>query len=167
MHGSPDSLTWRFFPPSRGPAQASDQYLLEGLKRLCEHAIAQSLDVACVLSVYDHSESYSAPQLAKRCILFALEHYDDVLVPGGAGASSEPGMSPAIIMQRMAPTLRQALYAQVRPPGQCMHACTHVSLCMQSMHTFGACMELCRAIKAPIPHRCSRPSFACFTMQHA
>lgn len=85
--------------------QASDQYLLEGLKRLCEHAIAQSLDIENVLHTFDMSEAYSAPQLGKRCILFCLEHYDEIL----------PLVEPAAYMsymQRMAPCLRGALVSQ-------------------------------------------------------
>uniref|UniRef100_A0A7S0RRY0 BTB domain-containing protein n=1 Tax=Chlamydomonas leiostraca TaxID=1034604 RepID=A0A7S0RRY0_9CHLO len=58
--------------------QASDQYLLEGLKRLCEMCIAQSLSVDNLAPTFELSEAFSAPQLAKRCVLFALEHYDDI-----------------------------------------------------------------------------------------
>lgn len=43
--------------------QASDQYLLEGLKRLCEMCIAQSLSVENLAATYELSEAYSAPQV--------------------------------------------------------------------------------------------------------
>ncbi len=58
--------------------QASDQYLLEGLKRLCENSIAQSLTVDSVMGTFEYSEQFSAPQLGRRCLLFVLEHYDEV-----------------------------------------------------------------------------------------
>ncbi len=45
---------------------ASDQYLLEGLKRLCENAIASSLSVENLAEVFALSEAYSAPQLGKQ-----------------------------------------------------------------------------------------------------
>lgn len=60
-------------------AQASDQYLLEGLKRLCEMTIAQSLTPESVVATFELSEAYSAPQLGKCCVLFALEHYDELV----------------------------------------------------------------------------------------
>ena len=65
-------------PPSLPYPQASDQYLLEGLKRLCENAIAQSLTAEAVVSTFEYSEQFSAPQLGRRCLLYILEHYDEV-----------------------------------------------------------------------------------------
>ena len=66
-------------PTPRLPApQASDQYLLEGLKRLCEMSLAQSLTPENLTHTFDLSEAYSAPQLAKRCALSFLEHYEQV-----------------------------------------------------------------------------------------
>ncbi|WIA37724.1 hypothetical protein OEZ86_014604 [Tetradesmus obliquus] len=66
--------------------QASDQYLLEGLKRLCEAALAQSLSVENLVDVWQASEAYSAPQLAKRCVLFALEHCTEIIALDSAAA---------------------------------------------------------------------------------
>jgi hypothetical protein len=43
--------------------QASDQYLLEGLKRLCEMCIAQSLSVEELAPTFELSEAFSAPQV--------------------------------------------------------------------------------------------------------
>lgn len=43
--------------------QASDQYLLEGLKRLCEMCIAQSLSVENLPPTFELSEAFSAPQV--------------------------------------------------------------------------------------------------------
>ena len=59
--------------------QASDQYLLDGLKRLCETTIAQGLTADNVFCTFELSEAFTAPQLGKRCALFALEHYTDVV----------------------------------------------------------------------------------------
>jgi len=52
---------------ARDLLQASDQYLLEGLKRLCEAAIAVSLTPETLEEVFTLSEAFSAPQLGKRC----------------------------------------------------------------------------------------------------
>ncbi|KAF8058408.1 hypothetical protein HT031_005532 [Scenedesmus sp. PABB004] len=94
--------------------QASDQYLLEGLKRLCEAALAQSLSVENLLDVWQASEAYSAPQLAKRCVLFALEHCQAIIgaPPPPAPADSADAASAAAfaeLMQRMVPALRSNL----------------------------------------------------------
>ena len=84
--------------------RAADQYLLDGLKHLCEYAIAQvgygiSLVTAfsfsvlpvclmpshyllqdiCVENVslmYELSEAFNAMSLRKACILFILEQFD-------------------------------------------------------------------------------------------
>ncbi|KAH0470813.1 hypothetical protein IEQ34_000536 [Dendrobium chrysotoxum] len=56
--------------------RAADQYLLEGLKRLCEYAIAQVVNLDNIYSMYELSESYNAMSLKQTCILFILEHFD-------------------------------------------------------------------------------------------
>ena len=56
--------------------QAADQYMLEGLKRLCEAAIAAGLSTDSLAAVHDAAENYNAPQLGRRCVLYALEHYE-------------------------------------------------------------------------------------------
>ncbi|XP_024981701.1 ARM REPEAT PROTEIN INTERACTING WITH ABF2-like [Cynara cardunculus var. scolymus] len=56
--------------------RAADQYLLEGLKRLCEYSIAQNIRVENVALMYDLSESFNAVTLKDACILFVLEHLD-------------------------------------------------------------------------------------------
>lgn len=86
--------------------QASDQYLLEGLKRLCEMSIAQSLSVDNVMQTFELSEAYSAPQLGKRCVLFVLEHHDNILEMCEQDSYSQ-------VMQRMVPCLRAGLLADV------------------------------------------------------
>jgi hypothetical protein len=125
--------------------QASDQYLLEGLKRLCEAALAQSLSVENLVDVWQASEAYSAPQLAKRCVLFALEHCteiiaQDAMVTGGnAGSGSTCGSTPtgsslvsqasasiqlggaaafAELMIRMVPALRSSLLEDLAKAAQ-------------------------------------------------
>ncbi len=62
--------------------QAADQYMLEPLKRLCEAAIAASLSTDNLASVYDLSENFNAPQLGRHCMLYALEHYEELVRPG-------------------------------------------------------------------------------------
>lgn len=90
--------------------QASDQYLLEGLKRLCEMCIAQSLAVETLFHTFELSEAYSAPQLAKRCVLFALEHYNDVVQAFNPSDFFR-------LMARMVPHLRSSLVEDVGKVG--------------------------------------------------
>ncbi|KAG5514448.1 hypothetical protein RHGRI_035758 [Rhododendron griersonianum] len=56
--------------------RAADQYLLEGLKRLCEYAIAQDISAENVSLMYELSESFNALSLKHACILFILEKFD-------------------------------------------------------------------------------------------
>ncbi|KAF6135107.1 hypothetical protein GIB67_040418 [Kingdonia uniflora] len=56
--------------------RAADQYLLEGLKRLCEYAIAQDVSLDNVSSMYELSESFHAMSLRHTCVLFILEHFN-------------------------------------------------------------------------------------------
>ncbi|KAH7838483.1 hypothetical protein Vadar_027115 [Vaccinium darrowii] len=56
--------------------RAADQYLLEGLKRLCEYAIAQDISAENVSIMYELSESFNALSLKHACILFILEKFD-------------------------------------------------------------------------------------------
>eukprot|EP00193_Tetraselmis_chui_P019389 CAMPEP_0177791712 /NCGR_PEP_ID=MMETSP0491_2-20121128/24096_1 /TAXON_ID=63592 /ORGANISM="Tetraselmis chuii, Strain PLY429" /LENGTH=698 /DNA_ID=CAMNT_0019313995 /DNA_START=331 /DNA_END=2423 /DNA_ORIENTATION=+ len=59
--------------------RVADQYLLDGLKRLCENAISQGLAVDNLSDIYALSESFHAPQLAKHAVMYALEHYIEVV----------------------------------------------------------------------------------------
>uniref|UniRef100_A0A1J3CY25 ARM repeat protein interacting with ABF2 1 n=1 Tax=Noccaea caerulescens TaxID=107243 RepID=A0A1J3CY25_NOCCA len=54
---------------------AADQYLLEGLKRLCEYTIAQDICVGNIPFMYDLADTYNASALRRACTLFVLEHY--------------------------------------------------------------------------------------------
>ncbi|KAJ8899363.1 hypothetical protein K2173_018337 [Erythroxylum novogranatense] len=56
--------------------RAADQYLLDGLKRLCEYSIAQDISVENISLMYELSEGFNAVSLKEACILFILEHFD-------------------------------------------------------------------------------------------
>lgn len=60
--------------------RAADQYLLEGLKRLCEYAIAQDISVESVSLMFELSEAFHALTLRNACILFILEKFDQLSV---------------------------------------------------------------------------------------
>ncbi|KAG5376580.1 hypothetical protein IGI04_041176 [Brassica rapa subsp. trilocularis] len=49
--------------------RAADQYLLEGLKRLCEYTIAQDITLENIGGMYDLSEAFHAMSLRQACIL--------------------------------------------------------------------------------------------------
>ncbi len=70
--------------------QAADQYMLEPLKRLCEAAIAAGLSTDNLASVYDLSENFNAPQLGRHCMLYALEHYEELVRPWGFSLATLP-----------------------------------------------------------------------------
>ncbi|XP_057959325.1 ARM REPEAT PROTEIN INTERACTING WITH ABF2 isoform X2 [Malania oleifera] len=76
--------------------RAADQYLLEGLKRLCEYTIAQDISLENVSSMYDLSEAFNALSLRHTCILFILEQFDKL--------SARPGHS--LLIQRIIPEIR-------------------------------------------------------------
>ncbi|KAK0607653.1 hypothetical protein LWI29_018177 [Acer saccharum] len=77
--------------------RAADQYLLEGLKRLCEYTIAQDISLENVASMYELSEAFHAIPLRHTCILFILEQYDKL--------SARPGHSHLI--QRIVPEIHE------------------------------------------------------------
>jgi hypothetical protein len=86
--------------------RAADQYMLEGLKRLCEASLAGALTVDNLTGTFNLAEAFSAPQLGRRCVLFALERYDAV------SAALEPAGFVAL-MRRMVPGLRESLTEQL------------------------------------------------------
>ncbi|KAK7242996.1 hypothetical protein RIF29_37778 [Crotalaria pallida] len=59
--------------------RAADQYLLEGLKRLCEYAISQDISVEKFPHMYQLSEAFHATSLRHACILFMLEHFEKLI----------------------------------------------------------------------------------------
>ena len=87
--------------------QASDQYLLEGLKRLCEGHIGKDVTMENALSTYELSEAFSAPVLGKRCILYTLEHYDEFLSALGFEVLHST-------MSRMIPSLKKHLLSEAK-----------------------------------------------------
>lgn len=58
--------------------EASDQYMLEKLKSLCEIAIASQLSCDNVAEAFDLAEAFNAPELAKSCIMYCLEKYEEI-----------------------------------------------------------------------------------------
>uniref|UniRef100_A0A9I9CPG8 BTB domain-containing protein n=1 Tax=Cucumis melo TaxID=3656 RepID=A0A9I9CPG8_CUCME len=76
--------------------RAADQYLLEGLKRLCEYTIAQDISLENVSSMYELSEAFNAISLRHTCILFILEQFEKLSVM--------PGHS--LLIQRILPEIR-------------------------------------------------------------
>ncbi|XP_065034862.1 ARM REPEAT PROTEIN INTERACTING WITH ABF2-like isoform X2 [Musa acuminata AAA Group] len=76
--------------------QAADQYLLEGLKCLCEYAIAQEVCVDNVSSMYELSEAFHAMSLRHNCVIFILEQFEKI--------NTRPGHSHLI--QRITPEIR-------------------------------------------------------------
>ena len=55
--------------------RAADQYMLDGLKHLCEETISKQLNNDNLAEIYDLAENFNAPQLGRRCALYALEHF--------------------------------------------------------------------------------------------
>ncbi|KAL0784707.1 hypothetical protein Bca101_000952 [Brassica carinata] len=82
---------------SQDRLRAADQYLLEGLKRLCEYTIAQDITLENIESMYDLSEAFHALSLRQACILFILEHFEKL--------SSMHGQNE--LVQRTIPEIRE------------------------------------------------------------
>ncbi|XP_008812798.2 ARM REPEAT PROTEIN INTERACTING WITH ABF2-like [Phoenix dactylifera] len=85
--------------------RAADQYLLEGLKRLCEYAIAQDVNLDNVSSMYELSEAFNAMSLRHTCVLYILEQFDKIII--------RPGHSHLI--QRIIPEIRNYFSKALRP----------------------------------------------------
>ena len=49
--------------------------MLDGLKHLCEETISKQLNSDNLAEIYDLAENFNAPQLGRRCALYALEHF--------------------------------------------------------------------------------------------
>ncbi|XP_047941928.1 ARM REPEAT PROTEIN INTERACTING WITH ABF2-like isoform X2 [Salvia hispanica] len=60
--------------------RAADQYLLEGLKRLCEYAMVQDISVENVSLMFELSEAFNASNLRDACILYILDKYKKLCV---------------------------------------------------------------------------------------
>ncbi|KAL5995955.1 hypothetical protein ACLOJK_026028 [Asimina triloba] len=85
--------------------RAADQYLLEGLKRLCEYAIAQDISHDNVTSMYELSEAFHAMSLRHTCVLFILEQFDKMI--------ARPGFS--AVVQRIIPEIRNYFAKAFKP----------------------------------------------------
>jgi hypothetical protein len=62
-----------------------------------------------LFDVFNLSETFSAPQLGKRCVLFALEHFEEV-----CGSVTLQEFSDAMVA--MLPLLKESLLADLRRP---------------------------------------------------
>ncbi|KAK2363660.1 ARM REPEAT PROTEIN INTERACTING WITH ABF2 [Trifolium repens] len=58
--------------------KAADQYLLDGLKRICEYTISKGISVENVSLLYAMSETFNATSLRDSCILFVLNQFDSL-----------------------------------------------------------------------------------------
>ncbi|XP_058077670.1 ARM REPEAT PROTEIN INTERACTING WITH ABF2 [Magnolia sinica] len=85
--------------------RAADQYLLEGLKRLCEYSIAQDISHDNVSSMYELSEAFHAISLRHTCVLFILEQFDKMI--------TRPGFS--LLIQRIIPEIRSYFVKAFKP----------------------------------------------------
>ncbi|KAG8653869.1 ARM REPEAT PROTEIN INTERACTING WITH ABF2-like isoform X2 [Manihot esculenta] len=88
--------------------RAADQYLLEGLKLLCEYTIAQDISVENVSLMYELSEGFNARSLMEACILFIFEQFDKL--------SSKPWCSHLI--QHILPEVRDYFTKALTKPIQ-------------------------------------------------
>ena len=88
--------------------RAADQYLLAGLKRLCEAAIGEGLCPDNLLAVYELAETYHAPTLGRACVRYALEHYTECYAALGG-----PGYTAALV--RMLSTAKTYFEEALRP----------------------------------------------------
>ncbi|KAG6426891.1 hypothetical protein SASPL_111129 [Salvia splendens] len=73
--------------------RAADQYLLEGLKRLCEYAIAQDISVENVSIMFELSDAFNALSLRHACILYILDNYDKLSVMPWYVLAADPSYS--------------------------------------------------------------------------
>ncbi|XP_024380981.1 ARM REPEAT PROTEIN INTERACTING WITH ABF2 isoform X2 [Physcomitrium patens] len=85
--------------------RAADQYLLEGLKRLCEYSMAQNLTLETLMNVYDLAEAYHALSLRDTCVLFILKHHEQMCSITGYPA----------LLHRITPEIREYLRRILRP----------------------------------------------------
>ena len=98
--------------------EVSDQYMLDTLKRLCEQAITDQLSADNVSAAFDLAENFNAPELSKQCAMYCLRQHGDLASKGasagskgsaGGGGSSATPAGYAILMQKMAPRVREAV----------------------------------------------------------
>ncbi|THF97116.1 hypothetical protein TEA_001927 [Camellia sinensis var. sinensis] len=103
--------------------RAADQYLLEGLKRLCEYTIAQDISLENVSSMYELSEAFHAISLRHTCILFILEQFEKL--------SARPGYSHLI--QLTIPEIRNYFIKALTRPNSDNRGCRQLLRDHQSL----------------------------------
>lgn len=92
----------------------------------------QLLSVDNLEGAFDLSEAFSAPQLAKRCVLFALERYDDLLARhGGDGYAALMGRMVSRATPLRAVGLPQSMLQGLQPfvKGAAAHAFSLPAAC--------------------------------------
>ena len=88
--------------------RAADQYLLTGLKRLCEAAIGAGINSENLLSVFELAETYHADGLAHACCIYALRNRGEYVKEHGFA-----GYTDAI--KRLMPTCRAYFKGALEP----------------------------------------------------
>lgn len=91
---------------------AADQYMLEKLKVLAQHNIAQELSTENVTDVYEMAVDYHALELSRKCMQFVLRHYSECL------AAIRPKEFAALVT-KMVPALQEWLGGEL---AQCTDA---------------------------------------------
>ncbi|XP_028800403.1 ARM REPEAT PROTEIN INTERACTING WITH ABF2-like [Neltuma alba] len=86
--------------------RVADQYLLDGLKRSCECALAQDISVENVSLMYELSESFNAMALRHACIFFLLAQFDKL--------SAEPWYR--YLICRIVPDIRELFESLLTKP---------------------------------------------------
>lgn len=85
--------------------RAADQYLLDGLKRLCEYTIAQGITLDNISTMYELSEAFNAISLRHTCVSFVLQHFDEI--------STRPGHPE--LLQQIIPEIGNYFSKVIRP----------------------------------------------------
>lgn len=105
--------------------EVADQYMLETLKRLCEQAITDQLAPDNVSAAFDLAENYNAPELSKQCALFCLREHREMVkggLSGSAKAAPASAAAYAILLQKMAPRLREAISGAINDRANAMQS---------------------------------------------
>lgn len=97
--------------------EASDQYMLETLKRLCERAIGEQLSPDNVSAAYDLGEAYNAPELTRKCAVYVLDHHPEMLDMFAGEFPMVPGRQTSAysaLMDKMKRRLKSCLEHELR-----------------------------------------------------
>eukprot|EP01025_Chloroclados_australasicus_P029931 TRINITY_DN2991_c1_g3_i1.p1 TRINITY_DN2991_c1_g3~~TRINITY_DN2991_c1_g3_i1.p1 ORF type:complete len:783 (-),score=114.99 TRINITY_DN2991_c1_g3_i1:1875-4223(-) len=83
--------------------RASDYYILDGLKRLCENTLMEEITPETVADIYSLAERCRANQLAQKCVQMALQDYRAVVTQlGGVEMYAQ-------LFERMVPVFKEYL----------------------------------------------------------